>query len=143
MRRTGRPNAARSTKLTGAEPLDHTDPPQLPHTGRDQVQMCTAKGAPAPSSSPSTSTSPTNPNTHRRLTHTRVCTAREYYKRSGIQRVGPAGQVVMRNPDILRHPPANGSGKGLILPHRVTQLRQVLIFHLSNLRCACKSKMPL
>ena len=57
-RRTGRPNAARSTKLTGAEPLDHTDPPQPPHAGRRRVRMCTASVPGASSSTPRTSTSP-------------------------------------------------------------------------------------
>ena len=58
MRRTGRPNAGRSTNPTVLVPLDHTAPPQPPHAGRARVQMCNANGPPSASSTPRTSTSP-------------------------------------------------------------------------------------
>ena len=58
MRRTGRPNAGRSTNPTALAPLDHTAPPQPPHAGRARVRMCNANGPPGASSTPRTSTSP-------------------------------------------------------------------------------------
>ena len=54
-RRTGGPNAGRSTNPAGAEPFDHTDPPQPPHAGRARVPMCNTNGPPGASSTPKTS----------------------------------------------------------------------------------------
>ena len=59
-RRTGRPNAGKSTNTTLRSPLDHTDPPQAPQTGRGiRERITTTSGAPSPPSwIPTRSTSP-------------------------------------------------------------------------------------
>ena len=62
-RRTGRPNAGRSTSTTARSPSDHNGPPQPSHGGLAARQRTCTRNGPPPSSptlSTSTSPSPTN-----------------------------------------------------------------------------------